>query len=101
MYLDHLQGYRPEILYPKRSAKQIYQILTTQCEKLHIPFIQQLPSPADIDANYDVILDAIFGFSFKGGVIRAPFDGILDALKQCKSPICSVDVPSGRYNKTS
>ena len=59
--------------------------------------MQQLPSPTDIDANYDVILDAIFGFSFKGGVIRAPFDGILDALKQCKSPICSVDVPSGRY----
>lgn len=42
----------------------------------------------------DVILDAIFGFSFKGP-IRAPFDSALPLLTSSKLPIVSVDIPSG------
>lgn len=42
----------------------------------------------------DVILDAIFGFSFKPPV-RAPFDEALPLLSQSGLPIVSVDVPSG------
>jgi len=41
-----------------------------------------------------VILDAIFGFSFKPPV-RAPFDEVLPLLTQSKLPIVSVDIPSG------
>lgn len=44
--------------------------------------------------NHDVILDAIFGFSFKPPV-RAPFDMALPLLSSSGLPIVSVDIPSG------
>ena len=59
-----------------------------------IEFLPQLPLPEEIDKEYHVVMDAIFGFSFKGAV-RAPFDDILSTLRRVKTPICSVDVPSG------
>lgn len=42
----------------------------------------------------DVILDAIFGFSFKPPV-RAPFDSALKLISDSMLPIVSVDIPSG------
>jgi NAD(P)H-hydrate epimerase len=42
----------------------------------------------------DVVLDAIFGFSFKGPV-RSPFDDALKLISASKLGIVSVDVPSG------
>lgn len=42
----------------------------------------------------DVILDAIFGFSFSPPV-RAPFDTVLPLLARSKLPMVSVDIPSG------
>ncbi len=45
-------------------------------------------------ASSDVILDAIFGFSFKPPV-RAPFDQALPLIANSGLPIVSVDVPSG------
>ena len=44
--------------------------------------------------NSDVIMDAIFGFSFKPP-IRAPFDAVLPLLNESRLPIVSVDIPSG------
>ena len=48
----------------------------------------------DALARSDVILDAIFGFSFKPPA-RPPFDAALPLLTQSGLPIVSVDVPSG------
>jgi len=42
----------------------------------------------------DVILDAIFGFSFQGPV-RVPFDAALPLITSSRLPIVSVDIPSG------
>lgn len=42
----------------------------------------------------DVILDAIFGFSFSGPV-RPPFDEVLPLIVKSTLPIVSVDIPSG------
>ena len=42
----------------------------------------------------NVILDAIFGFSFKPPV-REPFDAILPLIADAGRPIVSVDIPSG------
>lgn len=44
--------------------------------------------------NTDVIMDAIFGFSFKPP-IRTPFDAVLPLLNESRLPIVSVDIPSG------
>jgi NAD(P)H-hydrate epimerase len=61
---------------------------------MDIPLITELPTASDIDANYNFIVDAIFGFSFKGN-IREPFGTIINTLKDVTTPLCSVDVPSG------
>jgi NAD(P)H-hydrate epimerase len=70
-------------------------------EMMRIPLLSELPAgSADggggggLDATTDVILDAIFGFSFSGAV-RAPFDAILPALRASSKPLVSVDIPSG------
>lgn len=48
-----------------------------------------------IDEVYNVVVDAIFGFSFKGAV-RDPFGSILDILKKTTIPVASIDIPSGQ-----
>lgn len=42
----------------------------------------------------DVVLDAIFGFSFQPPV-RAPFDTALPLIARAGVPVVSVDIPSG------
>lgn len=41
--LGFLQGYEPTILYPKRPNKPLFQGLTTQCQKMEIPFLTEMP----------------------------------------------------------
>ncbi|KII86818.1 hypothetical protein PLICRDRAFT_114096 [Plicaturopsis crispa FD-325 SS-3] len=90
-------GYKPTIYMPKPGSKDIYKRLKTQCDNMEIP---TLAPSAETDtlrsalASSDVILDAIFGFSFKGP-IRAPFDAALPLLASSGLPIVSVDIPSG------
>ena len=73
------------------------QRLKTQCDNMRIP---TLPPTQDTDslaaalAASDVVLDAIFGFSFQPPV-RAPFDAALPLIARAGCPIVSVDVPSG------
>jgi len=87
-------GYSPEIFYPKKPNKDLFNNLVFQCQTLSIPFLDCLPNSAQIDEQYNFIVDAIFGFSFRGD-IRSPFDVIIDVLRHVTIPIASVDVPSG------
>ncbi|XP_014858805.1 PREDICTED: NAD(P)H-hydrate epimerase [Poecilia mexicana] len=89
-----LFGYEPTVLYPKRPSKPLFQGLTTQCEKMEIPFLTEMPEAEVIDEAYNLVIDAIFGFSFKGAV-REPFGSILDVLKKTTVPVASIDIPSG------
>lgn len=89
------QGYNPLIYYPKKTDKQLFKNLVTQCEKMDIPFINEIPTVTQIDAHYKLVVDAIFGFSFKGNA-RPPFGDVLSVLKEVKIPVCSVDIPSGQ-----
>lgn len=62
---------------------------------MDIPFLGEMPSePTMIDELYELVVDAIFGFSFKGDV-REPFHSILSVLKGLTVPIASIDIPSG------
>ena len=54
----------------------------------------EVDSLRDALARSDVVLDAIFGFSFKPPV-RSPFDAALSLITRSKLPIVSVDIPSG------
>ncbi|THH14533.1 hypothetical protein EW146_g5805 [Bondarzewia mesenterica] len=76
------------------------QRLHAQCTNMHIPTLPTSEPAVANDtlrsalSNHDVILDAIFGFSFKPPV-RAPFDVGLPLLSSSGLPIVSVDIPSG------
>jgi len=91
-------GYKPTIYMPKPGSKDIYKRLQSQCDNMDIPTIaptlETEPTLRDALARSDVILDAIFGFSFKPPV-RAPFDSALRMISDSKLPIVSVDIPSG------
>ena len=90
-HLSHF-GYKPTILYPKQTDKPLYHGLATQCKSLNIPFIDELPS--QLDDSFQLLVDAIFGFSFSGS-IRAPFDKIITSVNNSKLPVVAVDIPSG------
>uniref|UniRef100_A0A8W4FH10 NAD(P)H-hydrate epimerase n=1 Tax=Sus scrofa TaxID=9823 RepID=A0A8W4FH10_PIG len=88
------KGYQPTIYYPKRPNKPLFTALVTQCQKMDIPFLDEMPSePTLIDELYELVVDAIFGFSFKGEV-REPFRSILSVLNGLTVPIASIDIPS-------
>ncbi|XP_018421553.1 PREDICTED: NAD(P)H-hydrate epimerase-like [Nanorana parkeri] len=57
-------------------------------------FLSFLLQAEVIDGAYNLVVDAIFGFSFQGAV-REPFGTILSTLKRITIPIASVDIPSG------
>jgi len=90
-------GYQPTIYMPKPGSKDHYKRLQTQCDNMKIP---TLPPTNDLEPlrsalrSSDLILDAIFGFSFQGP-IRAPFDAALPLIAQSGLPVVSVDIPSG------
>ncbi|GAA5983806.1 hypothetical protein JCM11641_005198 [Rhodosporidiobolus odoratus] len=105
-------GYAPSVFYPKESKGEIFSRLKKQCENVDLPLIappavsgsgaSSFPMAGDAQEvafrraieNTDVILDCVFGFSFKPPV-RAPFINVLEAFKKTSKPILSVDVPSG------
>ncbi|KAL9708828.1 hypothetical protein Ac2012v2_007983 [Leucoagaricus gongylophorus] len=97
----HLEmfGYKPTVFLPKLGSKDVYKRLMTQCQNMSIPILTSF-LPNDVSplrqalSESDVIMDAIFGFSFQPPV-RAPFDSVLSLLAQSKLPIVSVDIPSG------
>jgi NAD(P)H-hydrate epimerase len=91
-----LFGYQPWIVYPKRTDKELYKNLVRQCEKMDIEILDRMPLILNNELNFDLIVDAIFGFGFSGD-IRQPFGDILQQLKQLETsmPIVSIDVPSG------
>ena len=61
-----------------------------------MPFLSFLPSEANlITDSYNIVVDALFGFSFKGPP-RADFASVLETLKNVEVPIASIDVPSGK-----
>jgi len=83
-------GYQVTCCYPRIKDVHPLSGLKKQCVYLGIPFETALHSLE----QYDIVIDAIFGYSFTGD-IRAPFDGIIKELKQSGVPIVSLDIPSG------
>lgn len=88
----HLLGYSAHIYYPKQTDKQLYHDLVHQAKEADVHFLDSLPE--DISAQYSLVVDAIFGFSFKPPV-RPQFQPILESLTRVNVPLISVDIPSG------
>lgn len=89
-----LFGYKVAVHYPKRTPKPLYENLLEQCCKFGIHIVDKLPEPNELKNEYQVLVDALFGFSFKPPV-REELKPALDALIDGGLPVCSVDIPSG------
>ena len=63
------------------------------CFQVELCDIAVEPAMGDL-SRYSVILDALFGFSFKPP-IREPYDIVLKELAETQTPIACVDIPSG------
>ena len=85
-----LFGYDPEVYYPKKTPSDLYQRLVALLGLFRVPVLENEPNYAD----FPLLIDAIFGFSFKGE-IREPFKSIISAMNLSQRPIISVDIPSG------
>jgi len=97
-------GYDCAVVYPKRSKKEHFINLVQQCEDVGIDILDEMPAEA-AKGEYDAIVDAIFGFSFKGEP-REPFATALKEMTAAQgkggnesdekgTQVMSVDVPSG------
>jgi len=94
-HLSLLDGFgNPDIFYPKRTDKPLFNGLVSQCEKMGLSFIEELPTTETLNGNYDIIVDALFGFSFKPPV-RPNFQDVMSKISEVKIPVASIDVPSG------
>ncbi|XP_001354421.4 NAD(P)H-hydrate epimerase [Drosophila pseudoobscura] len=89
-----LMGYQPTVYYPKPTLMSLYENLTNQCHHMEIPSVKKCPSVSDAEEDYDLILDALFGFGFKPPV-REDFVPLVKMMQETKVPIASVDIPSG------
>ncbi|XP_057490280.1 pyridoxine/pyridoxamine 5'-phosphate oxidase 1, chloroplastic [Actinidia eriantha] len=96
-------GYKPVVCYPKRTPKPLYDGLITQLESLSVPFLSVEDLPMDLSNDFDILIDAMFGFSFRGAP-RPPFDDLIqrllslqnhDQLHQESPVVVSIDIPSG------
>ncbi|KJP88455.1 YjeF family domain-containing protein [Plasmodium fragile] len=85
-------GYDITVAYPKENKKVLFQRLLNLLQHYHVPVLKS-STGADVKM-YDLVVDAIFGFSFRGEP-RSPFDQIIHIINQSNKPVVSVDVPSG------
>ncbi|QDS69739.1 hypothetical protein FKW77_010056 [Venturia effusa] len=83
-------GYTPTVYYPKPSKPELFQRLHRQLDNLSIPFTNDFHAAL---SESDLVIDAIFGFSFSGEV-REPFPKVIEALETTQKPVLSVDAPS-------
>ena len=96
-HLHHF-GYVPIVVYPKRPRSPLFANLVAQQEQLGIELRTELPPAEALATDFALLVDAIFGFSFKRGEgIRAPFDVMLPALAVAgrHTQLLSIDIPSG------
>lgn len=91
-HLRHF-GYTPLVIYPKASKGQLFDNLVQQCRDLDIPVETVSPDQSFLNDSL-LIIDALFGFSFKGPA-REPFSAMINMFSRIKTPVLSVDIPSG------
>ena len=90
----HLLGFSAHCYYPKQTDNKLYQDLLHQAKLSDVKFLSSMPDLPTISSDYSLVVDCVFGFSFKPPV-RAQFVPILESLARLDIPLVSVDIPSG------
>ncbi|EFJ45948.1 hypothetical protein VOLCADRAFT_105746 [Volvox carteri f. nagariensis] len=91
--------YPPDVsvCYPKPTDKPLYNGLIKQISSLGIPLVSwtDLQAAGPLSSLADVVVDALFGFSFSGQP-RPPFDAILQAALPSSAKTLEVRLEAGR-----
>uniref|UniRef100_A0A915PZR2 NAD(P)H-hydrate epimerase n=1 Tax=Setaria digitata TaxID=48799 RepID=A0A915PZR2_9BILA len=89
-------GFEPFIFYPKQSKSELMGRLVTQTKKMDIPHLDGsiFKAPAEMKNKFMLVVDALFGFSFKPP-LEQPFDQIIEAVNKSSLPVVAIDIPSG------
>lgn len=98
-HLKLWRAFEPVVFYPKRPQKELYVNLMKQLNDLGVQQVAELDDVKALlhDKSVSVIVDALFGFSFRPP-IREPFGELISYLATHSkeiAPIVSVDIPSG------
>ncbi|XP_073076389.1 yjeF N-terminal domain-containing protein 3 isoform X3 [Manis javanica] len=89
--------YEPTIFYPTRSLDLLHRDLTTQCEKMDIPFLFYLPAEVQlINDAYRLVVDAVLGPGVEPCEVGGPCIRTLATLKLLSIPLVSPDIPSAQ-----
>jgi NAD(P)H-hydrate epimerase len=89
-HLTHF-GYDVSIVLPKHKNSKMFTNLIEQCNNLKIEILKEI----DINRynNFDLCIDSLFGFSFKGPP-RDEYMPYISLLTSKSIPVLSVDIPS-------
>ncbi|XP_034514027.1 yjeF N-terminal domain-containing protein 3 isoform X1 [Ailuropoda melanoleuca] len=91
----HMFEYEPTIFYPTRSLDLLHRDLTTQCEKMDIPFLSYLPTEVQlINDAYGLVVDAVLGPGVQPGEIGGPCMRALATLKLLSIPLAGTRRPA-------
>lgn len=89
------RGWEVVVLAPKLKRQRPFDVLAEQCQSQGVEVIMGKESlTPDFLSRFDVVVDAVFGFSFSGEP-REPFRSALTAMANCRRGIVAVDAPSG------
>lgn len=97
----HLYGVQITLHFPRDTPSNDDHLrrLRRQCDAMGIAHAAQLPASPEqwAAAQFDVIVDGLFGFSFKSANgVRAPFDATIAAVNAAAPvPVVALDIPSG------
>lgn len=96
-HLKHF-GYDCTVVYPKPSKGIHFLNLVEQLHNVNVPILSEMPFDEKELNSYDAVIDALFGFSFKGPP-REPLASCLNTIirmqNEYDTQVISVDIPSG------
>lgn len=85
-----LLGYRPTLVYDHADVdappKELFSMLLDQVKQMRLPLLSVPPTSAQIDTDFGLVVDALFGFSFKPPV-RPKWLPWMNALRMTNLPI--------------
>jgi NAD(P)H-hydrate repair Nnr-like enzyme with NAD(P)H-hydrate epimerase domain len=77
----HHFGFEPTVVYPKQSKGVLFENLVKQCQDLGIAVLSGMSE--EEFARYDLVVDGLFGFSFKGGALDQDFQHLFFCHMYC------------------
>lgn len=86
-----LFGFNPVVVCPKLGKGDLFQRLLNQVKRSDIEVHEKLP---DNFLSNDIIVDAVFGFSYKPP-LRSEYRDLLNSIVSSGKKLVCVDVPSG------